>query len=90
MNRPVKHVQMHAVPFVEGAGQLKTTLSLTNYSGMKMMWTSDGVVVDYPVKNTLISFIIPPGNIIVATFSGPEESQLTTDGLRVPKVVKSA
>lgn len=68
MNKLVRHVQLHAVPFVEGCGQLKSTFSSQNYVGMKMVWTPDGVLVDY--KN--ISFVIPLANIIAATFVAPE------------------
>lgn len=68
--RPVKQISAHAVPFVPGCGQLKTTLNSELYSGMKLTATDRGVDVDY--KGT--SFVIPWGNIIVATYSGPEES----------------
>lgn len=67
MNRAVKHVQLHAVPFVEGCGQLKSILSVSNYPGMKMSWTAEGVIVDYKT----FSFILPLANIIVATFTEP-------------------
>lgn len=68
MSRTVSQIQMHSVPFVPGAGNLKNTLSSTAYTGMKLWSTPEGVEVSY--RN--IEFMVPWGNIIVATYEAPD------------------
>lgn len=67
MNRIVICAALHEVPFVLGLGQLKSTLSVSTYTGMKMLWASDGMYVDY----NNVSFVVPHANVKVATFAEP-------------------
>ncbi len=71
MNRPVGYVRVQTIPFVENMPQFKSALSPALYRGMKLTAITEGVVVDYQDR----SFIIPWGNVVCATFSGPDASE---------------
>lgn len=67
MNRALKFVKTHTTLFAEGCGNLKDTLSSSNYTNMKMTYTEFGVEVEY--KN--VFFIIPLANVSMAVFVEP-------------------
>ena len=70
MNRPIKYLNMHQAPFVPAVGNLKNTFEPTNMTGLKMLYTSDGVIVDYKG----VSFVIPLANVVTAVFSEPNQT----------------
>lgn len=82
MSRPVKHVLLHAVPFVAGVGQLKANLSADShdFTGLKMLAEDAGVAVSYRGQE----FFIPWGNVVCATFAAQAK---VADAEPGPKVV---
>ncbi len=82
MNKSVKHAQLHQTIFVPGCGNLTATLSPTKMTGLKMLYTPDGLVVDY----NSVTFVVPLANVACAVLAEP----YSVEKASIPKIVKSA
>lgn len=65
MIKPVKYAQLHQVIFVPGAGNLTSVLEPGRLTGVQMLYTSEGLVVEYKG----VSFVVPLANVACAVFS---------------------
>lgn len=81
MNRWVRILQCHEVPFSPGVGNLKNVLQDSEQRGILMRYTDSGVLVDYKG----VSFIIPLANVKCATFAEPSDLKSEWAAEQTPK-----
>lgn len=79
MNREVNYAFLHQTIFVPGAGNLTATLEPNRLTGVKMLYTSDGLLVEYKG----VSFVVPLANVACAVFS--ETGQISLLSTSPPK-----
>lgn len=64
MKLKVKYAKLQTEYFSVGAGNLGTTLDANKFTGMEMYYTENGLMVKYRGAH----FLVPPANIVGATF----------------------
>lgn len=74
-NRKIKTFQTHTPVFIQGYGNMKLTVIISELPGGAATYTPEGVLASVSPAGRTVHFIVPLGNLASVIFDGPSEWQ---------------